>query len=182
MNKLIISIVCVVCVCVIGLTLVTMYFSYSNAEIRLRNTIVAKQTDNKNEMDAMWKTISQTASVAEKDRSSLMEIFNGYAQGRSGVGDNQAIVKWVKEAVPNVDNSLFKQLMNIIVAQRDGFKMRQKELLDLSREHNNCLTLFPSSIICGGRPPINIVIVTSTRTEDAFKSGKDDDTDLFNKK
>jgi hypothetical protein len=38
-----------------ALTLVGMYFNYSNAEKRLRNSITAKQVDNKNEMDAMWK-------------------------------------------------------------------------------------------------------------------------------
>ena len=64
--------------------LLGMGVSFHNKEVKLRNLIVNKQTDNKNEMDAMWKNISQVAQVAEKDRSSLMELFNGYAQGRAG--------------------------------------------------------------------------------------------------
>jgi hypothetical protein len=69
--------------------------------------------------------------------------------------------------------------MNIIVSQRDGFKFRQKELLDLKREHDNLIDLFPSSLFVGSRGKIDVIIVTSTRTEEAFKSGKDDDTKLF---
>lgn len=161
---------------------VVMYVSYSNAEVRLRNAIKAKQTDNKNEMDAMWKTIAQTAEVSDKDRASLMEIFNGYAQARNGNDNGAAVVKWIKEAIPTVDNKTLLNLQNIIVAQRDGFKFRQKELLDLNREHDNIIDTLPSSLFVGGRGKIDVVIVTSTRTENAFQSGKDDDTQLFKPK
>jgi len=148
-----------------------MWVSYSNSEVRLRNTIVAKQVDNQNEMDAMWKNISQTAQVAEKDRSSLMEIMTGYAQGRTGVGDgSKAIMNWIKEAVPKVSSKVFEKLLNIIVSQRDGFKFRQKELLDLKREHDNLIDTFPSKLFVGGRGKINVIIVTSTRTQDSFKT------------
>ena len=161
--------------------LLGMGVSFHNKEVKLRNLIVNKQTDNKNEMDAMWKNISQVAQVAEKDRSSLMELFNGYAQGRSGTGDSQAIFKWIKEAVPSVDNKTFLNLQNIIISQRDGFKFRQKEILDFKREHDNLIDTFPNVIFATilGRHKIDVVIVTSTRTENAFKTGKDDDTELF---
>jgi hypothetical protein len=156
------------------------YVTYSNSEKTQRNRIVAKQVDNKNEQDAMWKTISQVAQVSEKDRSSLMELFNSYAQSRTGVGDSKAIMNWIKEAVPNVDTKTMVNLQNVIVAQRDGFKFRQKELLDFKREHDNMIDLFPSSLFVGGRGKIDVIIVTSTRTENAFKTGKDDDVNLFN--
>jgi hypothetical protein len=134
-------------------------------------------------MDAMWKNISQVAQVAEKDRQSLMELFNGYAQGRTGTGDNNAIVKWIKESVPQVDTKTMVNLQNIIVSQRDGFKFRQKELLDYKREHDNTITTFPNVIFASvlNRNKIEVVIVTSTRTEESFKSGKDDEVKLFNK-
>ncbi len=160
--------------------IIGMYVTYSNAEVRLRNTITAKQTDNKSEMDAMWKTISQTAQVTEEQKNALMEIFNGYAQARTGEGGG-SLMKWVQESVPNVDQSTYRNLQNIITAQRDGFKFRQKELLDLKREHDNLIDTLPSKLFVGGRGKINVVIVTSTRTEGAFQSGKDDDVNLFNR-
>lgn len=159
-----------------------MGVSFHNKEVKLRNLITNKQTDNKNEMDAMWKNISQTAQVAEKDRSTLMEIFNGYAQGRAGTDPKTPLMNWIKEAVPNIPPGTFDKLMNIIVAQRDGFKFRQKEILDFKREHDNLIDTFPNNIFAMvlGRDKISVVIVTSTRTEDAFKTGKDDDVQLFN--
>jgi hypothetical protein len=162
----------------------TMAVSFHNKEVKLRNLITAKQTDNKNEMDAMWKNISQTAQVAEKDRASLMEIFNGYAQSRAGTDPKTPLMNWIKEAVPNIPPGTFDKLMNIIVAQRDGFKFRQKELLDYKREHDNLLDTFPNNIFAAimGRHKIDVIIVISTRTENAFKTGKDDNTDLFNNK
>jgi hypothetical protein len=47
------------------------------------------------------------------------------------------------------------------------------------------LTLFPSRfflVTIGGHTLPELKIVTSTRTEKAFETGKDDDTDLFSKK
>ena len=164
--------------------LLAMGISFHNSEVTLRNTINTKQTDNKNEMDAMWKNIAQTAQVAEKDRESLSAIFKEYASARTGTGDTKPIMNWIKEAVPNVqvNSDVFKTLMNIIVSQRDGFKFRQKELLDLGREHDNLITKFPGLVFASvlGRKHIELVIVTSTRTENAFKTGKDDDVNLFN--
>jgi len=39
-----------------------------------------------------------------------------------------------------------------------------------------------TSWFVGGRGKIDVQIVTSTRAEAAFETGKDDDTDLFKKK
>jgi len=162
--------------------LLIMGISFHNKEVTLRNTITAKQTDNKNQMDAMWKTIQQSGQVAEKDRESLSAIFKDYAAARTGA-DSKAVFNWIKEAVPNVqvNSDVFKNLMNVIVSQRDGFKFRQTELLDLGREHDNLIMKFPGNIFSAilGRKHIDLVIVTSTRTENAFKTGKDDDVNVF---
>lgn len=182
MNKTLIAVLGFLGVGVLAaVMLFVMGISFHNKEVRLRNTIVNKQTDNKNEMDAMWKNISQVAQVADKDRKSLMEIFNGYADARTPQNAG-SIMNWIKEAIPSVDNKTMVNLQNVIVSQRDGFKFRQKEILDLKREHDNIIDTFPNAIFAGflGRKKIDVVIVTSTRTEDAFKSGKDDDTKLFN--
>jgi hypothetical protein len=74
-------------------------------------------------------------------------------------------------------------LQNTIVSQRDGFKFRQKELIGFKTEHDNLISTFPNNIYASlfNRNKIDIVIVTSTRTEESFKTGKDDNVDLFTK-
>jgi hypothetical protein len=155
----------------------------SNKEARLRNQITAKQTDNTNEYDNMWKKIKQSAEVTDGQKEALRQIFVDHAKARSGDGGKNAVMLWIKESIPNVDTSTFNQLMNIVTGSRDRFTMRQKELLDFKREHDNMIDTFPSSMILSflGRGKIDVVIVTSTRTKEAFRTGEDDDTSVFDK-
>ena len=159
--------------------------SASNREARLRNQITAKQVDNTNEYDAMWKKIKQSAEVTDGQKEALRQIFVDHAKARAGDGGQKgALALWIKESVPNVDTSTFNQLMNIITSSRDRFTMRQKELLDYKREHDNMIDTFPSSMILSflGRGKIDVVIVTSSRTKEAFRTGEDDDVSVFDKK
>lgn len=151
---------------------------FHNQEVRLRNLITNKLSDNKNQMDKMWKTISQTTQVTDEQKKALVEIYSSYAQNRGTGGGT--LVKWVKEAIPNVDQTTFRNLQNIITSERDGFAMRQKEILDFKREHDNLLDTFPNNIWAAvlNRQKINVTIVTSSRTEKAFESGADDDVSL----
>jgi len=158
-----------------------VFISGMNREARLRNAITAKQKDNTSEFDNMWKKIKQVAQVPAAKKNALMEIFNGYAAARGqGMQGGGGLAKWVHEAVPNADMKVYDELMRVIVASRDRWTMRQKELLDLKREHDNVLTVFPSSVVCGilGKQPIEVTIVTSAKTEKAFETGKDEDVDL----
>ena len=129
----------------------------------------------------MWKKISQVAQVTDGQKQALLDIFVQHAKARTGEGPDKAVVKWIHESVPTVDTKTFTQLQNIIVASRDAFTERQRELLDLKREHDNIIDMFPSSLVCGSRGKIEVVIVTSSRADEAFKTGKDDDTSVFKK-
>jgi len=159
-----------------------MFVSYSNQEATLRTAIEAKQKDNTSEFDNMFKKISQVAQVSEKQMAVLKDIFVSYADARTSDNAGQ-MMNWVQESIPNVDTTTMNNLMNVITASRDSWTMRQKELVDLSREHTLLLRKFPSSLVLSilGRKPIDITIVTSSRTDKAFATGKDDDTDVFSK-
>jgi hypothetical protein len=186
MSKTLMIVLGVLGVGVAFLLVVGIYFVCTmNGETRLRNTITAKQTDNTSEFDNMWKKIQQSAQVTEGQKDALIAIFNGYASARSeSMKGGAGLAKWITESCPNVDTKTFTNLQNIITSARDSWTQRQKELIDLNREHDNIITLFPSSLVCTilGREKIKIVVVTSTRTDESFKTGKDDDTTLFNKK
>lgn len=178
MNKTVIAVLGVFGVLALGVVMLLMMgVGFHNKEVKLRNLIVNKQTDNKNQMDKMWKTISQTTQVTDEQKSALVEVFQGYTSGRPQGG---GIMTWLQEAVPNVDQSTFKNLQNIITAERDGFAMRQKEILDFKREHDNLVDVFPNNIFAAvlNRQKIDVTIVTSSRTEAAFETGTDDDVSL----
>jgi len=156
-----------------------------NTEADRRVLIENKQKDNENEFDNMWKKIAQTAQVPEAQKNALKEIIIGNAQARAqGQGGNGgALATWIHEAVPNVDgiSQTYQTLMNIIVSSQDGFTFRQKELLALNTAHNQPFRHVIAGTVLKmfGRTETTVVIVTSTKTENAFKSGKNDDIQVF---
>lgn len=164
-----------------GLIIGSMWISYSNQEINLRNLIVAKQKDNQSQLDNTIKKISQSAQVSQEQMTLIKQIIIGNSSARHTNGG--ALVLAIREAVPNLSSTsqTFINLQNIIVAARDRWTMDQTELLDLNREHNNLLQMFPSSLFVGSRPKIHVTIVTSARTQKSFATGQDNNVNLFTK-
>ena len=155
-----------------------------NTEVSLRATIENKMKDLKSEFDNMWKKISQVAQVTDAQKQAIKEIVVGYAQARStGKDASGSFINALRETVPSIDTTTFNNLQNIIVGSRDSFTMRQKELLDLKREHDKLLRSFPSNIVLGmfGKKEIDVTIVTSSKTERVFETGTDDDVNVFKK-
>ncbi len=185
MNK--IFIVLVVAVSVGGLFIllaIVGFVSANNSETRLRNQIKAKQVDNQNIYDNMIKTIRQNAEITEVQIQAISKVYADYASARSTpIG---SVAGALHEAVPNLERSsqTFINLQNIVTASRAKVEANQSVLLDLKREHDNVLTTFPSSLFCSlaGKQPIDVIIVTSDRTQAVFQTGIDNDTQVFNKK
>lgn len=175
---------CVVGVMVVGLLMLGgCMIGTLNHEATLATLKKAKQTDNTSEFDNMVKKISQVAQVSKAQIESLKAVFVEYAEARTGKDSGAPIMKWIQETCPNIDTTTFLNLQNIITSSRDRWTMQQKELIDINREHELMYRVFPSNIVLAmfGRKLTDIQIVTSTRTGEAFKTGKDDDVSVFGK-
>lgn len=174
--KLIIgSIVGVLLLCSLGLF--GMYMSYSNSEVALRNQIQAVQKSNEAVFDNTWKIIKQQAKVADKYKDAFKDIYKGIMSERYSKGDG-SLMKWIQESNPNFDVRLYEKVSNSIEEQRLSFLREQQKLLDLKREHDNLRLQIPSAWFVGSRPAIEVTIVTSSKSEAAFATGKDNDTSL----
>ena len=159
----------------------SMGVGYSNSEIDLRTAIEAKTKDNESEFDNMFKKISQVAQVSEKQKQAIVDLVAGHAKARGGIKGGGSFVNALHESIPNQTMGQYKQLSTIIIASRDRWTMRQKELIDLSRAHERLRKRFPSSLFVGGRGTIAITVVTSTRAKEAMTTGVDDDISVFGK-
>ncbi len=162
----------------VAIMLVVWGISISNSEIKLRSKVEAQQKSCEAYFDKMWKIISQDAEVAEKYKESFKEIYIPLIEGRYSKGDG-TLMKWIQEHNPEFDASLYKKLMNAIEGERNGYFFEQQKLIDINREHLVMLKTFPNSLIVGSRKPIDIVIITSQKTQDIYKVGKEDDIKLF---
>lgn len=177
---LILIVIAVLIAAVAGIAGIWGISTYNNAA-GLRNLYEAKVKANSASFDNMWKEISQTSQVTDKQKDALKDIFTSYAAARTtGGSQDGSLMKWVTESIPNVDVSVYKTLMNTITSARDSWTMRQLELVDIARQYNQLLVQFPTNVFLGafGFKQIDAKVITSSRTEKAFETGKDDEVKL----
>lgn len=151
-----------------------------NKEANVRVAFEAKSEANTSDFDMLKKVLSKQAQGVSFHYDKLQEIMNGYADARTPEAKN-AMMLWVKEAIPNVDASLMNKLLSTIEAQHAAFNQRQKELMDLWREDTLYFRHFPGGMFLsfiGRRPLDKPMLVTSAATKEAFRTGEDNDTDM----
>lgn len=173
-------------VIIIGVSILTFVIivviigvSASNKEIRLRSQITAQKQVCEAFYDKLWKVIAQKAQVADQYKEAFKEIYPQLIEGRYGNEKGGTLMKWITESNPTFDVSLYKDLMTSIEAERAGFFMEQKRLVDLNNEHRIIRQTFPASIFIGGRSDIAITIVSSDATKKVMETGKENDIDIF---
>lgn len=155
-----------------------------NAEAGLRAQFSAVQKANTVDYDAMWKIISQTAQVpqqySEDFKSAYTSILSaGGPSNDSAVKNLFAVAAGMR--VPQLDASIYRKVQDVVESERTKFANAQKQLLDIKREHDKLRTTFPGYLFVGGATPLEAKLVTSSKTEKAFETGKDDDTKVFAK-
>lgn len=158
----------------------SMYFSYNNQEISLRKQVEAQRGKVEGVFDTMWKTISQQAQVSNEYKDAFKEIYPDLIAGRYSQGDG-SFMKWIQEANPEFDISLYKQLMQTIEVQRLQFQKSQERMLDLIREHETLCETYPGIWFVKNKTPIEYIIISSTKSKLTMETGVDDDVDLFKK-
>ena len=157
-----------------------MGINASNGEVRLRNQAEAQEQVCKNNFDAMFKKIAQIAEVSDQYKQTFKEIYPALIEGRYK-NDGNTLMKWIQESNPNFDTKLYSKLIDVIESSRDGFKHEQDKLADVVREHKNLLGMWPSSMFVGGRPPLQMTFVSSSKTKETYRTGEENDIDVFKK-
>lgn len=168
-------------IAILGLSYIFTSISYKNDEKRLSNAIEAKIQDNKSHYTKMFEILVNEAGVAAQYANDFKEIYPGLIEGRYNNGGGQ-LMQWIQEHNPQFDTSLYKQVMISIEAQRESFHTTQRQLIDLSREHNNLITTFPGSFFLSNVQPIKIPVIVNDAAEKAFDSGKEQMPELFPRK
>jgi hypothetical protein len=155
-----------------------------NKEADIGVTIDAKHEANLSDYSNMKSKIKETAQVGDKEAEMMLQIIVGNSEARGtngGAGGGMINIAAVQEAVPSVSLETLRNLQNIIVGSRDSWNMRQRELADLSRQHNAMFRKFPSGLILRvfGREPIDIKIVATAQSTQDFETETETETNLF---
>ena len=165
-------------VLILGLFGVLWWVSTSNSEITLRNRISNQQDVTEIFYTKLWEILQSKAGVTSEYATQFKEIQFGIMEGRYSNGGG-SLMKWIQESNPQFDSSLYKDLMNSIEGERNGFFIEQKKLLDMSRQHSDMLMTFPSKIVLKNRESIDVVILKNLATRQAFETGTDSSPSLF---
>jgi len=157
--------------------IVGYFIKISNSEKSLRNKIAAQQEMCEAYYTKLWEILKTKAGVADEYAKKFKDIQIGIMEGRYSTGGE--MMKWIQEANPNFDASLYKDVMNSIEGERNGFFVEQKKLRDIKVTHDNMIDLFPSNLIVGKRGKIDVIILKNIATKAAYESGTDTSPDLF---
>lgn len=156
-----------------------MSISYKNQEISLREQTLTQQEVIKLNYDKMFKVIAQVAQVPEQAKKTFKDIYPDLIEGRYSNSRGGSLMSWVQEHNPAFDWSLYERVQVAIESNRQEFFIEQKKLEDFRREHAIFIKKFPANFFLSGISEISIRVITSTKTEETFKSGKEDDIRVF---
>lgn len=168
-------------VAIFSFTAFNQYRILYDENVKLISRFKAQKETIKLNFDNMFKVLKQKAQVTDKAVESFKSIYIPMIEGRYSKGDG-SLMKWVTEQNPQFDQTVYKDLMQTIEAKRNDFYIQQKALMAIKEQHDNLRQKFWSHILLGDIPELEYKLITSTATEEAVKTGKEDDIDVFDKK
>ncbi len=152
-----------------------------NNEVRLRNSVMAEKTIYESNFDKMYKVIAQVAQIPAAAEKTFNNIYPDLIKGRYSNARGGSLMSWITENNPQFDFSLYKDLERAIEANRQEFYEEGRRLKDMQREHRNIIMTWPGTMFLDAKDTISVTIITSDKTEGVFKTGKDNDIELFKK-
>lgn len=168
---------------ILVLTVVLLTVSTSNQEVDVRTQFEQKMDERKAFYDKLYKILAQKSQIATKNDSSFRKNIDIIMSGRKDA--EGTVMKWITESNPNAQyaevSGLYKDLSRAVEAQREGFFDQEKTIQDIVRVHKNLLRKFPSGVLLTtffGRKELVYTPISSDRTDDVFKTGKDNDVSL----
>ena len=171
------SLIIIVAAVAILLVLLIMFFTYNNKEIYLRKEADAQRKKIESTHDKMWKVIKQKAEVSDKYRETFERVYPEIIAGR--YSDGSSAMKWIQEANPNFDTSLYNDLMQAIEIQRTHLHNAQTRMLDVIRERASLIESYPSRWFITNKSEIEYEVISSTKTHNVAETRVDDDVDVF---
>lgn len=171
------SALAIVFICIAGLLIIltVLYFNYNNREIALRKESEAQRGKIEAVRDQMFKALQEKANVAADYREAFGKIFPDIISGRYS-HDRSDMMKWIQEANPYFDTSLYNDLMIAIEAQRVQFMNVQARMLDIINQRATLIESYPSCWFVKNKKDIPFEVISSTATKDGIGSGIDDFT------
>lgn len=149
-------------------------------EVSLRNQFNAQLDVNEASFDKTWKIIQQNSQVTQKERETFAKTYTEIMEAKQGIAGNGSLASFLTESKVELSDDAYLRLMSTIESQRESFFRDQKKLAQIKQQHDNSRTTPVMKIFNGGKPELEMIIVSSDKSKEALTTGQENDVDLFN--
>lgn len=165
--------------------IVGIVVSANNGAASAEEQIIAAHDDSRNVLSQYAPKISDALGVTSIQTDALQKLFESSNESRYGEDGSTANVQFIREQNPNLDQSNYGKIIQMIEAGRNDFQAAQKVKIDKVRAYRTSLRTFPGGAIKGmlgypkptddGTPFFKAYgeIVVSGHADNAFKTGID---------
>lgn len=152
------------------------YVSAYNSANAHEKGLTAAQDTSESTLATHYQKIREAAQVPTMQKEDLVEIFTASNESRYGQGGSKGMMTWIQEQNPNLDQSTYRQLQQMIEAGRNDFLQSQKMMRDRKRSYETELGSFFTGFMmaAAGYPKIDldsIKIVSTAGASRAFDTG-----------
>lgn len=153
-----------------SLIIVIMFFNFNNQHKDLHNRYDAEINVIENRIDNMWKIISDKFNLSQQYFNNFKEI----AEINIGAfKDGGEMWKWINTNIPQIDPSIYKEVLSTIESERLSLEKSQNQMIDIVREHNNLVTKIPSSWFINDKDILEWDVISSKDTKEIMITHED---------
>lgn len=164
---------------------VIAYIGGNNAGARAEAGIVAAHDESRNVLGQYAPRLREALGVTKIQAKAVEDIITGANESRYGKSGSQATMQWITEQNPNLDQSNYGKIIDIVSSGRNDFQAAQKVKIDKIRTYETQVNTIPGGffIKLAGYPTPGFIekyrkIVVSGHANDAFATGIDDGVKL----
>ncbi len=144
--------------------------SYNNKQ-KMYHTLYEAEVQNiETRLDNMWNIIADKFSMNRQYAEDFKEMAKINVNAFQSNGE---VFRWVHTQMPQVDPSLYREVMTTIEAERLSFERSQKKIIDVVREHNYLIVSVPAAWFISDKTPLEWQVISSTETKEIMKSRTD---------
>lgn len=178
--KALVAVLIVVLVIVFGgaIGLALEYVSVQNKANSYESNITKYNDDSKNVLSNYTLKIQEQVQIPAMYATDLQNTLKAYFQNdNKNVQVTSGMTTMLKQAIPNLDASMYKDLMITINAGRDEFRDAQRRKIDACTEYTRFRGEFFTSMMLSAKYPGSTIadqckVISDQRTDTAFKTGQ----------
>ena len=155
---------------VLGVVFLTWGISLNNKGNRLKAHLESFDKDLESTHDKVRKEINGISSVQKIEADQYEKYLAAYVEGSEAIGSGEGWL-WVQDNIAQNNNQILQDLSRVIQNGTKEFKAANDRINHAYTAYNVWASQFPQSVFYN---TVEIKQITSTKSKEAFESGKDD--------